>query len=243
MKKNDRTLKNNLAKNYLMTFPEIKKMEEKEADAAGPGDYFADTEISIYFAVPDDEATDAFIGFKISYPLRIQLTEENKYDITYDDLSRCKILIYKRYNPIDFNKDIIYSELVTEDKFSNFVSNCSQDIDEYFQKINEQMFCDFKVRKNKVILNKNTIKHVQRRICSYLNRTVELLNKGDDDSLFEIYKESELEMDRLEALSFAIKKQEKKFEYTKMTLELNNQLNYEFQNKKNDIPNTKRVKI
>jgi hypothetical protein len=67
--------------------------------------------------------------------------------------------------------------------------------------------------------------------------------KGDDDSLFEIYKESELEMDRLEALSFAIKKQEKKFEYTKMTLELNNQLNYEFQNKKNDIPNTKRVKI
>lgn len=240
MKKNDRALKNNLDKNYLMTFPEIKKVEEKQAHEAEVGEYFADTEISVYFAVPDVEETNTFIGFKISYPLQIQLTEENKYDISHQDLYNPKIIIYRRYNPIDFNRDITYSELVTEGKFSNFVSNCSEAIDEYFQKINEQTFFDFKVRKNKVVLNQSVKKYIQKRICSYLNKTVGLLEQADDDSLFEIYKGGELEMDRVEALSFAIKKSEKKFEYTQMTIELNNQLSEELDNQGN---NKKRVKI
>ena len=241
MKRNDRE---NFSKSYLMTFPEIKKVEEKDADAAGLGDYFAETDISIYFAVPDDEDKDAFIGVKISYPLRIQLTEENKYDITHDDLSRCAIRIYKRYNPINLNSDTIYSSLVTEGKFPTFIASCSETISQYFQTINEQTFFDFKVRKNKVLLNKNLMKYVQKRICSYLDKTVELLEKGDEDSLFEIYKESELEMDRLEALAFVIKKAEKQFEYIELTSEFKNTLDSELNKNSNKIINSnKRVKI
>lgn len=244
MKKNDRKLKENLDKNYLMFFPEIKKAEEKEAEDADLGDYFAETSVSIYFAIPDEQKQerDALIGFKISYPLRIQLTEENKYDITHDDISQCKIIVYNRYNPINFNQDTIYSNLVTEGKFKNFVSDCSTVIDEYFHKINEQSFFDFKVRKNKVLLNKNLVQYVQKRINSYLNNTVELLNKGDDDSLFEIYKKSELEYERVESLSYAIKSAEKKFEYKQLTIELNNQLVAELDKSSSQV-NKKKVKL
>lgn len=241
MKRNDRK---NLSNSYLMTFPQIKEVEERDADAAELGDYFSDTDISVYFAIPDEEDKDEFIGLKISYPLRIQLTEENKYDITHDDLSSCRIIIYKRYNPINFNTDTIYSTLVTEKKFSSFVADCSTTIDEYFQRINEQTFFDFKVRKNKVLLNKNLIKYVQKRIFSDLNKTVQLLEKGDDDALFEIHKGSELEMDRIEALAFTIKKAEKQFEYNELTVEFNNELISEINNNLgNSTAIKKRVKI
>jgi hypothetical protein len=237
MKKNIKNIQENLSKNYLLTFPEIKKLEEKRADNAELGEYFDNTSISVYFAVPDEEI-NSLMGLKISYPFRIQLTEENKYDITHDDLSSCSIVIYKRYNPINFEQDDIYSDSIVEGKFKDFINKSLPIIDEYFDKINEQSFFDFKVRKNKVILDKNLIKYVKKRICSYLNNTVDLLDKGDDDSLYDIYKGSDLEMDRIEALSFAIKRCEKKYEYKQLSIDLNNELN------SNKIQNpNKRVKI
>jgi len=225
MKKNDKKIISNFRGNYLMSIPSIIKITEDQVDKAEIGEYFGEVKIGCEFFIPNAHEANLNHCLRFSFKLQIQLTEENKLDIVYDDIRRTQIRIHKRHTNELINLTAlndVYSSSFEDVKFSDFTKQSLDEFNNVYEKINESSFFDFKVRKNRLVPSKDVLSYVQNKMNSTIKLTVERLVKGDDDSLFEIYKGSESEMEHIEEFSQAIKLAEKALEYKQLSGELNN---------------------
>ncbi len=224
MKKNDKKLLNNFRGNYLMSITPITKITEEQLDKAEIGEYFGEVKIGCDIFIPSPQEINLNHCLRFSFNLQIQLTDENKLDIVYDDIKRTKIRVHKRYSNELINLTAlndVFSSKFEDTKFTEFTDECLNEFNNFFDKIKESSFFEFKVSKNKVVPSQNVLQYVKKNINSTIRKTVESLVSGNDDLLFELFKCTESEMEHIEEFAHAIKLAEKTIEYKQLASELN----------------------
>lgn len=235
MKNNNKKLLNNLQNNYLSYIPSIEKVDEINALAAQEGEYFFECPIHFIFYIPSSKESDnlhPIDRLSLSYVFQIYKNENKKYEIAFNDINRPNIKIQQYYandlvDAIDPNKNFeslleaeeIYFKSFHETSFANFsLDTASKEFDKFFKGINEQTFFDFKVNKNKVLLNKNLLSQLQKNFYSTLADFLEKMEQKDFLSLSEKYERN---IEVFEKFSSAIKNSEKHYEYEKLKSSLN----------------------
>lgn len=235
MKKNDKQLIKNFRNNYIMCIPDYDdKFTEAEYSRAEIGDYFFDGKnIAQEFYIPAPEENDVIYQLRLSYHFNCYLNEEKKLQIVFNDFNRPQVNMrvinanknteLKEFIDVERN-DLFFSEF-NKKPFSNFaLEDCAKELDGFFNSLNEQYFFDFKVKKDKVILNRTLLDSLKKHFHYDLKNLLTQLEKGDAPSRLQIKYQHQIDTNVSKSISYAIKNAEKNYEYDKLKADLNESL-------------------